>query len=174
MTPAGQARAGSLRSFFPHGVDLRQLVGLALPVATVQVGIMAMGTVDTIMVGRVSPADLAAVALGNLYFFGVAVFGMGVLFGLDPVIAQAVGADDDDAVARGVQRGAVLSFLLTLLAVALLLPAGPVLTRLRQPEDVVPLATGYALVSIPGVLPFYLFLVFRQSLQAMGRAEERA
>ncbi len=49
---------------------------------------MAMGAADTVMVGRVTPTDLAAVAIGNLYFFGVAVFGMGVLFALDPVISQ--------------------------------------------------------------------------------------
>lgn len=130
---------------------------------------MSMGVVDTIMVGRVSPADLAAVALGNLYFFGVAIFGMGVLFALDPVISQAVGADDRVAVARGVQRGLVLALALTVLASLLLLPAGPVLTALRQPPDVVPKAAGYALASIAGVLPFYAFSVLRQSLQAMSR-----
>lgn len=159
----------SLRAFVPARLDLTALVRLAFPVAVVQVGMMAMGAVDTIMVGRVSATDLAAVALGNLYFFGVAVFGMGVLFGLDPVISQAVGAGDDVAVARGVQRGAILSLALTVGASLLLLPAGPVLTLLRQPADVVPVARGYALASILGVLPFYLFNVFRQSLQAMGR-----
>jgi MATE family multidrug resistance protein len=138
-------------------------------VAVVQVAIMTMGAVDTIMVGRVSPTDLAAVALGNLYFFGVAVFGMGVLFALDPVIAQAVGARDDVGIARGVQRGVVLSLVLTVLASLLLLPAGPVLALLNQPDDVVPVAAGYALASIPGILPFYAFSVLRQSLQAMGK-----
>ncbi|HKJ01668.1 MAG TPA: MATE family efflux transporter [Longimicrobiales bacterium] len=159
----------SLRDFVPTRADLAALVRLSLPVAVVQVGMMAMGTVDTVMVGRVSATDLAAVAMGNLYFFGVAVFGMGVLFGLDPVISQAVGAGDDVAVARGVQRGGILSLGLTVLASLLLLPAGPVLTLFRQPADVVPVAHGYALASILGVLPFYLFNVFRQSLQAMGR-----
>lgn len=140
-----------------------------MPVAAVQVGMMAMGAVDTIMVGRVSPADLAAVALGNLYFFGVAVFGMGVLFVLDPVISQAVGADDPVGVARGVQRGGVLSAALAVLAGVLLIPAGPMLELARQPAEVVPIASGYAIASIPGVFPFYAFVVLRQSLQAMGR-----
>lgn len=158
-----------MQRFTPGRTDLSALIRLALPVAAVQVGMMTMGSVDTIMVGRVSATDLAAVALGNLYFFGVAVFGMGVLFGLDPVISQAVGAGDEIAVGRAVQRGAVLSVALTVLATALLLPAGPILATLRQPADVVPVAAGYALASIAGVLPFYLFNVFRQSLQSMGR-----
>ena len=130
---------------------------------------MAMGALDTVMVGRVSPTDLAAVAIGNLYFFGIAVFGMGVLFALDPVVSQAIGADDQVAVARAVQRGAVLSVALTVMASALLLPAAPILAALQQPADVVPVAAAYARASIPGVFPFYLFIVLRQSLQAMGK-----
>ena len=159
----------SLEGLTPTRTDLEKLARLAFPVAVVQVAMMLMGAVDTVMVGRVSPTDLAAVALGNLYFFGVAVFGMGVLFGLDPVISQAVGAEDRVAVARGVQRGAVLSLALAVGASLLLLPAGPILTLLRQPPDVVPVARGYALASILGVLPFYLFNVVRQSLQAMEK-----
>ncbi len=130
---------------------------------------MAMGAVDTVMVGRVTPTDLAAVAIGNLYFFGVAVFGMGVLFALDPVISQAVGAQDPNAVARGVQRGGLLALVLTALTSVLLLPAGPILGALRQPPEVVPVAAAYAWASILGVYPFYGFVVLRQSLQAMGK-----
>lgn len=130
---------------------------------------MLMGFVDTVMVGRVSPVDLAAVALGNIYFFACVVFGQGVLFALDPVVSQAVGAGDQIALARGVQRGLVLGVVLSLLAGGLLFWAEPVLLALRQPPDVVPLAAGYARASIPGIVPFYLFVVLRQTLQAQGR-----
>ncbi|HUF76383.1 MAG TPA: MATE family efflux transporter [Longimicrobiales bacterium] len=142
---------------------------LALPVVAVQIGLMAMGVVDTIMVGRVSAIDLAAVAMGHLYFFAAAVFGMGVLFALDPVVSQAVGAADRVGIARGVQRGGVLAAIMATVAMLLLVPAGPALTLLGQPEEVVPVAATYVHALIPGVLPFYLFIVLRQSLQAMGR-----
>jgi MATE family multidrug resistance protein len=138
-------------------------------VVTVQVGAMTMGVVDTLMVGRVSAQAIAAVAMGNLYFFGAAVFGMGLLLALDPVVAQAVGAKDEAGVARGVQRGLVLAGVLGVVAAVLLLPAGPVLRALRQPPDVVPLAAAYARICAIGVLPFYVFIVLRQSLQAMHR-----
>ena len=49
---------------------------------------------NTTFVGRVSPEALAAVALGNIYFFVVAIFGQGVIMALDPIVAQALGADD--------------------------------------------------------------------------------
>ena len=128
-----------------------------------------MGLVDTMMVGRVSAADLAAVALGNLFFFATGVFGLGVLLSLDPLVAQAVGAGDWEAAARGVQRGLLLSLVLAGLTSLALLPAGLVFTAAGQPPEVIPIAVGYALAAIPGTPPFFFFIVFRQSLQAMGR-----
>lgn len=147
---------------------MRALLHLALPVVTVQVGMMTMGVVDTLMVGRVSPAALAAVALGNLYFFAFAVFGLGVISALDPIVSQAVGAGDDPAVTRGLQRGLVLAAALSVPVGIAHLLAGPILALVRQPAEVVPLAAGYALATIPGILPFFAFTVFRQTLQAMG------
>lgn len=143
------------------------MVRLAVPVVVVQVGMMAMGFTDTVMVGRVSAEALAAVALGNVYVWAAIIFGVGVLMALDPVVAQAVGAGDNEGVSRGLQRGIVMACILTVPASLLLLPVGPVLTLLRQPGEITPTAAAYALVSIAGVLPFYLFVVFRQTLQAM-------
>lgn len=163
---AGSVGLGELR---PRRRELEELLRLALPVVAVQVGMMLMGVVDTIMVGHVSPRDLAAVALGNLYFFSGTVFGLGTLLALDPVVSQAVGAGEPEGVARGLQRGALLSLALTGAATLVMLPAEGVLELLRQPPDVVPVATGYVLSAAPGILPFYLYIVFRQTLQAMGR-----
>lgn len=156
-------------NLIPRGDDLTRMLRLALPIVTVQVGIMMMGVVDTLMVGHLSATDLAAIGLGNIYFFQIAVFGMGVLMALDPIVSQGVAAGDHDAAARGIQRALVLTLFLTLITSLLFLPAARVFAVLRQPADVVPVAGGYAIGSILGMLPFYGFVVLRQSLQAMGR-----
>lgn len=153
----------------PSAREFRSLVRLALPIVAVQVGLMLMGVVDTLMVGRVSAAALAAVALGNLYFFGIAIFGMGVLFALDPIIAQAVGAGDDRAIARGIQRGLIMAVALSIPGLIPLLAVEPVITVLRQPPEVIPLATGYVLAAAGGLPAFLAFVVLRQTLQAMDR-----
>jgi MATE family multidrug resistance protein len=151
----------------PRRDDLRAMLGLAAPVVLIQVGMMLMGVVDTIMVGHLSAVALAAVALGNLYFFGLGVFGMGTLMVLDPVVAQAVGARDDPAIARGIQRGVLVAVMLGIPASLLLLPAEPFMLLARQPAEVVPHAAAYAVRLAPGVLPFFLFVVLRQTLQSM-------
>src|SRR5688500_10840348 len=103
--------AVSVRGLVPTRNDFREMARLAVPIVVVQVGLVLMGTVDTIMVGHVSAHALASVALGNLYFFFAVHFGMGGLLALDPVIAQAVGARDEPAVARGRPRGRLLGAL---------------------------------------------------------------
>ncbi len=148
---------------------MRSLIRLALPIVAVQVGLMMMGVVDTLMVGRVSAAALAAVALGNIYFFCVAIFAMGVLISLDPIISQAVGARDDRAIARGLQRGLLLAVILAVSSLVPLLVVEPFITLLRQPADVVPMAAGYVHAATPGILALLCFVVLRHTLQAMDR-----
>jgi multidrug resistance protein, MATE family len=160
------ASAGAFR---PGRDDLRRLLALALPMVAVQVGMMTMGVVDSILLGHLSAADLAAGALGNLYVWGMTALGMGTLMSLDPVVAQAVGAHDHEGVTRGIQRGLVLAAVIATLTTLALLPARTVFTWLGQPADVIPRAVRYVHASIPGVLPFLAFFVLRQSLQAMGR-----
>lgn len=153
----------------PDRSDLEAVARLAVPVAGVQLALMSMGLVDTLMVGRVSAEDLGAVALGNILFFVATVFGMGVFMALDPLVAQAVGSGNREAAARTVQRGLILAVVLGILTSVALLAAGPLFRAVRQPEEVVPLAVAYVLAVIPGVLPFFFFLVFRQTLQAHSR-----
>jgi MATE family multidrug resistance protein len=157
------------RGAHPTWDDLKDLVRFAAPVVFVQIGLMAMGVVDTIVLGRRSADALAAGALGNLYFMTVAMFGMGVLFALDTLVAQAVGSGDHVSVARGVQRGLVLAAALAVPSTAALLLARAAFAAAGEPLAVIPLADGYVRACIPGMLPFLAFVVLRQSLQAMGR-----
>jgi len=110
---------------------------------------------------------LAAVALGNLYFFGLNMPGIGVLLALDPIVAQAVGAQDRPAIARGIQRGLVIAALISVPVMLMCLPAESIFRFLRQPAGVVPAAAAFVRMSAPGALPFFVFVVTRLSLQAM-------
>jgi MATE family multidrug resistance protein len=149
--------------------ELSATIRLAVPVVFVQLGFMLMGVVDTLMVGRLSAQALASVAIGNLYFFNVTIFGTGTLMALDPIIAQAVGAGDDETVAKSLQRGLVVAIGLSVVTALLLAPAAPVLRALHQPAEIVPATADYVRISIVGVAPYFAFVVLRQSLQAMHR-----
>ncbi len=157
-----------LRRLHTIGPDLREMARIAWPIVLVSVGIQLMGVVDALMVGRLGGSAIASVALGNFYFFNISIFGIGLLYAIDPVVAQSVGAGDRVGVARGVQRGMVLAVALSLLIMLALAPGEWVLSALKQPEDVIAPTAEYSRRRLLGVVPFLFFNVWRQTLQAMG------
>jgi MATE family multidrug resistance protein len=148
--------------------ELRETVRLALPMVLVQVGIMAMGFVDTVMVGHVSGDVLAQVGLGNIYFFNITIFGIGTLMALDPLVSQAIGARDERSIATATQRGAILALGISVITILAFLPSARVLRALGQPEALIGETSAYLIISAAGVVPFFAFVVFRQTLQALG------
>jgi MATE family multidrug resistance protein len=153
----------------PRRSDLEAMTRLAIPVVIVQVGMMLFGVVDTMVVGRLSSQALAAVALGHVAVITISAFGVGVILGIDPLLNQALGARDRHAFRYAFQRGLALAVLLMVPSIVLLVPIAPVLAALGQPEEIVPLATAYVHISIPGLLPFYGWVVLRLALQAMKK-----
>ncbi|MEA2691078.1 MAG: multidrug resistance protein family, partial [Acidobacteriota bacterium] len=150
------------------GVELSAVVRLALPVVAVQLGLMLMGVVDAMMLGRVSAQALAAGALGDSLSFSLLVGAMGILMAIDPLVSQAHGAEDREAIAAHLERGLVLALALAVPLSLLLWNARTFLSRLGEPAALVLGGTAFIRGSVPGVVPFLLFVVLRQTLQAMG------
>src|ERR1700678_3640577 len=93
--------------------ELRALVILAIPVVLSELGWMGQGVVDTIMVGRLGPAAIGAVALGNAVFYTPSLFGFGILLGLDTLVSQSYGRRDYDGCHRWLAQGIYLAMLVT-------------------------------------------------------------
>src|SRR5271154_3669512 len=89
--------------------ELRAMVALAVPVVLSELGWMAQGVVDTIMVGRLGPAAIGAVALGNAICYTPSLFGVGLMLGLDTLVAQAYGREDHDECHRWLAQGLYLA-----------------------------------------------------------------
>ena len=87
------------------------MVTLATPVVVAEIGWVAMGLVDTLMVGPLGPEAIGAVGIGSSVFIGVVIFGMGVLLGLDTLVSHAYGAGRIDDCHRWLVHGAALSLL---------------------------------------------------------------
>jgi MATE family multidrug resistance protein len=148
--------------------EARALAKLAAPVVVVQTGLVFSSVIDTIMVGHVSEQALAAVAIGNVYQWGLLIFGQGVLGALDPLAAQAFGAGDSKSVARALQRGLVVAAGLSIAFWLLFQLAQPVLVVLRQPPELVPTAAAFVRAVAPSIPAVLFFTVMRQTLQAMS------
>jgi MATE family multidrug resistance protein len=148
--------------------ELAATFRLAVPVAAVQLGMMLMGVIDTMMLGHLSAEALAAGALAHIATFCVLILGQGILAALDPLVSQAHGAHDTRAVGNYLQRGLVMATVLTVPFSLSFWDMAWLFRLAGQPEAVIPAAAAYARATIWGSLPFFLFLVFRQTLQAMS------
>ncbi len=156
--------------FHPLRAEVSALFRLALPLAIAQGGQALMGVVDTAVVGRAGPLPLAGVGLGNVLFMALAVLGMGVMQGLDPLIAQALGAGDAARARRLLWQG---SWLALALSAALALPfllAPSALEPLGIGADIAREGGRYLVWRLPGLPFFLLYFSGRAYLQAHGIA----
>ncbi len=132
-----------------------------------QFGIMLMGIVDTMMVGKLDldSSALAAASIANAWLFAILWFGMGVIQGIDPLITQAHGAKRQDHALIAMQRGLVLS---CIISIPLMIGIGlteVILLFVGQEQILAAMADKYLRVQLWSV-PFFLFFIsLRQYLQ---------
>ena len=148
--------------------EIKSLLRLAIPAALTQLGAMMLGIVDTIMVGRLGVAQLDAAALGNLIGIGTLIFGMGCIFGMDPIATQAHGAGNGARVGRTLQRGLVIAVLIAIPIMVTWTVAAPALLLLGQDPALSQAAGDYLALQVFSVAPFLAFQAQRQYLQARG------
>ncbi len=107
--------------------EMRATVSVAGPLAAANLAQMAMGFTNTVMVGSLGSAALAAAGLGASLYFTIAVVCSGILTAVAPLAAHAIGAGDSRRAGRVASQGLVLAALLavpvitTLMALARLL-----------------------------------------------------
>src|SRR6185503_13984380 len=137
--------------------ELRQLFALAAPLAAAQAGTQLMTLVDLAVLGRLGAREIAAAGLANAIFFALAVIGMGVSFGVDPLISQAVGAGDRMRARTVLWQGVWMSLLVSAV-IAILMIVAPLLLRPFgvQPE-LIPITRMFLLIRVIGLPPFLLF-----------------
>ncbi len=147
--------------------ELVPLLKLAGPVVLAEIGWMSMGLVDTMMVGPLGPAAIAATGLGSGVFTAIAIFGMGLMLGLDALVSQAYGAGDRGECAHWLRHGAALGIAVAPFVMAVTWLAYLSLDRWGLHPDIQALAAGYVRVIAVGAWPLLLYAAFRRYLQGM-------
>ena len=148
--------------------DLRALLTLALPLVLAQVAQTSMGFVDTLMVGRLGQAQLAAIALGSTLFHLLQIVLSGVIFAVSPLVSQAVGANDIYKAGRAVRQGLWLALLLFMVGSTVYWNAGPLLLGMGQDPATVVLSTSYLRAIAWGLLPALGVAALRGLLEGTG------
>ncbi|MBK7930313.1 MAG: MATE family efflux transporter [Bryobacterales bacterium] len=155
-----------------HWGEMRQelppLIKLAAPIVLAELGWMTMGVVDTLMVGRLGAAPLGGVAIGSVFFYAVAVFGMGVLLGLDTLVSQAFGARRIDECHHSLISGLWLAALLTPPLMAIVWLGMHPLRWLGVQHELLVQAEPYVEAIVWSLPPLLVYAALRRYLQGMN------
>ena len=149
--------------------DILKVTRLALPVVIAELGWMGMTTVDTIMVGPLGPAAIGALGVSSSAFYTIAIFGMGLLLGLDTLVSQAHGAGDSDDTHLSLSQGIYLAIVVSIPLTVIFLYLPAVFRIFGINPQVSYLAELFVRTLTWSTLPLLLYGAFRRYLQGMGQ-----
>jgi multidrug resistance protein, MATE family len=151
------------------GDELRALLALAIPVVLSELGWMTMTVVDLVMVGRLGPAAIGAVGLGNAIYYAPSLFGLGLLLGLDTLVSQAWGARRFDDCHRSLAQGIYIALAFTPVLMLGIFASARLFTGPGVDPTVASLARSYVAALNWSTFPLLLYGGFRRYLQGVGR-----
>ena len=164
--PENQLDNASGGPWFEWSREAKAIGSLAVPLGAANVGMMMLGIVDSAVVGRLGELELGAVGVANMLFFAVTVVGLGVMLALDPLVSQALGANEPETARRWLWQGIWSAMLVSIPLCGALLCVRAVLTSIQFEPAAIPLVEVFMLARLPGIPVFLVFAALRSYLQA--------
>jgi len=149
--------------------DARRIAPLAWPVFIGQVAVLGFTTVDTVLIARYSPIDLAALAIGAAAYVTSFIGLMGVVLALGPIAGRLFGARRLVEAGQQFLQAAWLALGLSVLGCALLLFPQPFLTLAQAEPEVAVKVRDYLAALAFALPPALLFTAFRAFSTAVSR-----
>lgn len=137
------------------------LLKIGFPVILAQLLQMSMSFVDTVMAGRLSPEDLAAVAVGSSLMLPLAVLCMGTMMAVTPIVAQNVGGRKLQQIGKNARQVLWLSQILALPSFFIMRNLDIAMFAIGVTDEIIPIAIGYLKAISWGIFPFYAYAALR-------------
>jgi len=148
------------------------LVTQTVPMIIGVAAIMSISLIDAYFIGQLGPDPLAAISFIFPISVALTSLGVGVMVGINSVVARSLGAGDADQAARRANLGVVFATAVGVaLGVALWLLQEPLFRLMNAPDNLLPLIRDYM---DPFALAFPLLLVlmgFNGVLRGQGEAK---
>lgn len=161
------------------GDHIRKILNIAIPVCLGQLGHVLVGVVDSMMVGNYGEAgsdigalSLAAASLANGLFTVVLVFGIGLAYGVTPLVANTQGDGDSIRLTSLLRHSVLICGISGLILFGLLSGSSFLLKYFDQKEEVVALAIPYFNIMVFSMVPLMLFLSFKQFAEGLSHAKQ--
>ncbi len=145
------------------------LLHIGAPLMATQLIQMAAGFFDTVMMGRVGPLELAAVAVGTGLWHTLFLFALGILMALSPTVARLHGAGQPAAMAPLVRQSLWLAVLLGALCFVALRHTAPLLAMVGVKAAIIPVTDSYLCALSWGMWPIFVGMALRLFSEGIGR-----
>ena len=124
-------------------IEFKQLIKIGVPIFGSQLSYMLMGTTDTIIAGRASPADLAGLGVGNSISMTIFMFISGVIFAVTPIVAQLYGAKKFEQIGKKLREVLWIALFLGILIAVLFMNMGFILNNLPIDKSITDISIKY-------------------------------
>lgn len=146
-------------------------IRLALPIITGMLGHTVVSIVDNVMVGKLGPAELAAVSLGNSFVFIAMSLGIGFSTAITPLVAEADGKKNIEEGRSAFHHGLYLCTILGVILFGIIYFSKPLISFMGQPEHVVNLAKPYLDIVAFSLIPLIMFQAYKQFADGMSETK---
>lgn len=149
----------NVRQYIPH---YRAIIKLGAPILLGQLGMIAVGFVDNIMVGNYATEALAASSFVINVFNIAMMFLLGLTMGLTPIIGAMHARGEHHDIGRTVRLGLKANTVASLLVTAVMGILYFFIPAMGQPAELLPYIRPYYLIFLAGLVPVVIYNVFAQ------------
>lgn len=141
---------------------------LAIPVVLSQTGQVSVQLADNMMVGHVGTTELAAASFANSIFIIGLVLGLGLTFGITPLVGKAYGNNNFSHAASMFHHSIIGNAIISILLVSILWILSIFMPYMGQNPEVVKLALPYYYTLMVSIFPFMFFFTGKQFIEGLG------
>ncbi len=158
-----------LRNYKQH---LKDHLVLAYPIMISQLSEISIGVADNIMVSQLGALTLAAAALANSFFWPFLTLGLGLSYGMTPLIAAADAQHNYKKTAIVLKHALIINLIFGIVFYILLSLGSRLLHHLNQAPEVATLAESYLRIILISLIPDMIFQAFREYAEGLSLTKE--
>lgn len=144
-----------------HQFEIRKLIAIAFPILLAQFAQNSMGIIDTIMAGRVSAADMAAISVGASIWLPLILLGHGILLALPPIISYLNGSGQRHRIAHYIHQALWIVLLMCIPLGLFIYYSDYVVSYMKMDSMLAQITIQYLRAMLWGLPGYLLLITFR-------------
>lgn len=149
--------------------ELKSILMLSLPIFMTQLGMTAMGFIDTVMAGHYDKTALASVAIGSSLFFPFVISLNGIMMAVVAITAQHKGAGNEEKAVSVLSDSLWIGLFFAAVLFALFINPDFILEFMNLDSEVKKVVKGYLFGISTGLPAVSVYLCLKSFIEGFGK-----